>query len=215
MFAIEIGNEVVGFSTLIGLIIILVFGIPALIWHVLWNKKKNNEVKQQLMESLEAVDSVEKQYDLELEKEYSTFFDVFKNVDTISTAVSAVKKESSFVADISTIKGRIAFVPLKQNNNSKYNDMKSNKNNKTLFDENGLEISEGYTYSIYLLSCGSNKIEVLKMLREEYGLGLATAKEIAETPHSLIEQGMNSSKTKLLALKFKSIGAIVEIKREN
>ncbi len=109
----------------------------------------------------------------------------------------------------------IAFVSLKLNNNSKYNDTKNINDNKTLFDENGHEILEGYTYSIYLLSCGSNKIEVLKILREEYGLGLAAAKEMAETPHSLIEQGMNSSKTKSLALKLKSIGATVEIKREH
>lgn len=212
IFTIEGDTNTIAF--LIALIILLVFGIPATIWNVLWKKKKNKELKQQLMESSEAVDSIEKQYDLELSKEYRTFFDVFNNADTMSAAVSAVKKESSFVADISTIKGRIAFVSLKLNNNSKYNDKKNNKDNKTLFDENGLEISAEYTYSIYLLSCGSNKIEVLKILREEYGLGLAAAKEMAETPHSLIEQGMNSSKTKSLALKLKSIGATVEIKRE-
>ncbi len=213
IFAIEGDTDTIAF--LIALIILLVFGIPATIWNILWKKRKNKEIKQQLIESSEAVDGIEKQYGLELAKEYRTFFDVFKNADTISAAISAVKKESSFIADISTIKGRNAFVSLNQNDNSKYNDTKNNKDNKTLFDENGLEISEEYTYSIYLLSCGSNKIEVLKILREEYGLGLAAAKEMAETPHSLIEQGMNSSKTKSLALKLKSIGATVEIKREH
>ena len=150
-------------------------GIPAILWHILWSRKKKKEIKQELLQSTETVDNI----------------------------------------DISSIKGQMSFVSLTKNSNSGYEESSNGKGDGILLDNNGLEISEGHTYSIYLISCGNNKVDVLKILREEYGLGLATAKEKIETPHSLLESKMNSSKTKSIAFNLKSAGAAIEIKRED
>lgn len=204
-----------GFLLSFFLIFLGLFGIPAILWHILWKKKKNKELKQKLIQSTEAVGNIENQYSLEMAKEYSAFFDVFKGVETVSSAASAVKKESSFVVDISSIKGQVSFVSLNPDSNLGHKGTLTVKDNEILLDDNGFEISEGHTYSTYLISCGNNKVDVLKILREEYGLGLATAKEMIETPHSLIERGMNPSKTKSIAFNLKSVGAAIEIKRED
>ncbi len=190
-------------------------GIPAILWHILWSRKKKKEIKQELLQSTETVDNIENTYGLELAKEYDAFFNIFKGVETITDATMAAKKESSFNADISSIKGQMSFVSLTKNSNSGYEESSNGKGDGILLDNNGLEISEGHTYSIYLISCGNNKVDVLKILREEYGLGLATAKEKIETPHSLLESKMNSSKTKSIAFNLKSAGAAIEIKRED
>ena len=95
-----------------------------------------------MLQSTETVDNIENTYGLELAKEYDAFFNIFKDVETITDATMAAKKESSFNADISSIKGQMSFVSLTKNSNSGYEESSNVKGDGILLDNNGKVITK-------------------------------------------------------------------------
>ena len=60
-------------------------------------------------------------------------------------------------------------------------------------DDKITDISDYQTMAVYLLSLGNHKVEVIKVVKDEFGLGLAEAKNMVE--HAPIKIGTLTSRT--------------------
>ena len=67
-------------------------------------------------------------------------------------------------------------------------------------------------FSVILTDVGSEKIKVIKVVRELTSLGLKEAKEATEKLPSTIKEGISKEDANAIAEKFKEVGATVEIK---
>ncbi|CCE66710.1 50S ribosomal protein L7/L12 [Candidatus Mycoplasma haematominutum] len=65
---------------------------------------------------------------------------------------------------------------------------------------------------LYLTAAGTNKIGVIKLVRELTSLGLMEAKKIVDSAPSLVKADIPSSQFEELKSKFEAIGATVEFK---
>ncbi len=70
---------------------------------------------------------------------------------------------------------------------------------------------EGGTVSVVLKDAGSNKIGVIKLVREYTGLGLGEAKALSEAGGN-IKENIEKKEADEIVAKFKEIGATCEIK---
>ena len=75
--------------------------------------------------------------------------------------------------------------------------------------EGGAEKSE---FDIVLTDAGSNKISVIKVVRDATGLGLKEAKELVDGAPKTIKEGVAKEEAEELKAKFVEAGATVEIK---
>ena len=66
--------------------------------------------------------------------------------------------------------------------------------------------------SVILTSPGSNKIQVLKALRELTGLGLKEAKELVDTAPKPVKENIKKEEAEAIKKKLEAEGAKVEIK---
>lgn len=67
-------------------------------------------------------------------------------------------------------------------------------------------------FDVILKEVGSEKIKVIKVVREVTSLGLKEAKDVVEGAPSTIKEGISKDDAAAIAAKFKEVGATVEIK---
>ena len=74
------------------------------------------------------------------------------------------------------------------------------------------EVEEQTEFDVILKTFGTNKIAVIKVVREATGLGLADAKKVTETADAVLKEGVSKEAADELKAKLEEAGATVEIK---
>ncbi|HEW91139.1 MAG TPA: 50S ribosomal protein L7/L12 [Thermotogaceae bacterium] len=77
------------------------------------------------------------------------------------------------------------------------------------------EAEEKTSFDVLLTSFGSNKIQVIKVVREITGLGLKEAKDLVEkagTPDAVVKSGVTKEEAEELKKKLEEVGASVDLK---
>jgi len=67
-------------------------------------------------------------------------------------------------------------------------------------------------FDVILAEAGSNKINVIKVVREITGLGLKEAKDLVESAPKPVKTGVSKAEAEELKKKLEEVGAKVEIK---
>ena len=67
-------------------------------------------------------------------------------------------------------------------------------------------------FTVVLKDVGSNKINVIKVVREITGLGLSESKALVETANATIKENVAKDAANEMVEKFKAAGATVELK---
>jgi large subunit ribosomal protein L7/L12 len=67
-------------------------------------------------------------------------------------------------------------------------------------------------FTVTLTEVGSNKINVIKVVREVTSLGLKEAKDLVEGAPKAVKEGVNKDEAATIKKKFEEVGAKVEIK---
>ena len=67
-------------------------------------------------------------------------------------------------------------------------------------------------FNIVLKDAGSNKIAVIKVVRDVTGLGLKEAKDLVDGAPKTIKEGASKEEAEDLKAKFTEVGAVVELK---
>src|SRR5689334_2400814 len=67
-------------------------------------------------------------------------------------------------------------------------------------------------FTVTLTEVGSNKINVIKVVREITSLGLKEAKDLVEGAPKPIKEGVNKDEAATIKKKFEEVGAKVEVK---
>ncbi len=76
----------------------------------------------------------------------------------------------------------------------------------------GAAEEEKTEFDVVLKSAGSNKIGVIKVVRELTGLGLKEAKEVVDNAPKTVKEGASKADAEAMAEKLKEAGAEVELK---
>ena len=71
---------------------------------------------------------------------------------------------------------------------------------------------EKTTFNVELKNAGGQKIQVIKVLREALGLGLADAKGITDAAPKVVKEGLDKAAAEELKKKLEAAGAVVELK---
>ncbi|MGQ9917756.1 MAG: 50S ribosomal protein L7/L12 [Bryobacteraceae bacterium] len=66
-------------------------------------------------------------------------------------------------------------------------------------------------FNVVLTSAGSNKINVIKVVREVTSLGLKEAKDLVESVPKPVKEGVTKEEAEAIKKKFVDVGATVEI----
>ena len=74
------------------------------------------------------------------------------------------------------------------------------------------EVEEKTEFDVVLKSFGANKLNVIKVVRAELGLGLKEAKEAVEGAPTTLKEGLSKEDAEKLAKAFRDAGAEIEIK---
>ena len=74
------------------------------------------------------------------------------------------------------------------------------------------EVEEKTEFDVVLKSFGANKLNVIKVVRAELGLGLKEAKDAVESAPTTLKEGLSKEDAEKLAKAFKDAGAEIEIK---
>ncbi len=74
------------------------------------------------------------------------------------------------------------------------------------------EVEEQTEFDIILKEVGTEKIKVIKTVREVTGLGLKEAKEVVDTAPSTVKEGVDKKAADEISAKFKAVGATIEVK---
>ena len=74
------------------------------------------------------------------------------------------------------------------------------------------EVEEKTNFDVELTAFGSNKIAVIKVVREITGLGLKEAKEAVEKAPNAIQEGVAKDKAEEIKAKLEEAGAAVTLK---
>lgn len=74
------------------------------------------------------------------------------------------------------------------------------------------EVEEKTEFNVVLKSFGTEKIKVIKVAREQLGLGLKEAKDIVDGAPSTLKEAVSKEEAEKLAEAFKAVGAEIEIK---
>ena len=70
---------------------------------------------------------------------------------------------------------------------------------------------EKSNFNVVLKDCGSNKIAVIKVVRDATGLGLKEAKELVDGAPKTVKEGASKDEAEELKAKFTEAGAVVEL----
>jgi large subunit ribosomal protein L7/L12 len=73
-------------------------------------------------------------------------------------------------------------------------------------------VEEKTEFSVVLTGAGTNKINVIKVVREVTSLGLKEAKDLVEAAPKAVKEGVNKDEAESIKKKFVDVGASVEIK---
>ena len=73
-------------------------------------------------------------------------------------------------------------------------------------------VEEKTSFNLIMTSFGSNKINVIKVIREITGLGLKEAKDMVEGVPAIVKEGISKSDADNFKKKLEEAGATVEIK---
>jgi large subunit ribosomal protein L7/L12 len=73
-------------------------------------------------------------------------------------------------------------------------------------------VEEKTEFDVVLASAGSEKIKVIKVVRELTGLGLKEAKEVVDGAPKTIKEGISKEDAEAIKAKLAEVGATVEIK---
>lgn len=76
----------------------------------------------------------------------------------------------------------------------------------------GAVAEEKTEFSVVLTAVGSNKINVIKAVREVTSLGLKEAKDLVDAAPKPIKEGVNKEEAESIKKKFTDAGATVEVK---
>ena len=74
------------------------------------------------------------------------------------------------------------------------------------------EVEEKTEFDVVLKSFGANKLNVIKVVRAELGLGLKEAKDAVEKAPTTLKEGLSKEDAEKLAKAFTDAGAEIEIK---
>lgn len=70
---------------------------------------------------------------------------------------------------------------------------------------------EKTSWNVFLKSAGSQKINVIKVIREATGLGLKEAKDIADAAPKMVKEGLKKEEAEELKKKLEAAGGTVEL----
>jgi large subunit ribosomal protein L7/L12 len=73
-------------------------------------------------------------------------------------------------------------------------------------------VEEKTEFNVNLVEIGSEKIKVIKVVREVTSLGLKEAKDLVESAPKPLKEGVNKDEAEAIRKKFEEVGAKVEIK---
>ena len=73
-------------------------------------------------------------------------------------------------------------------------------------------VEEKTEFNVILTAAGSNKINVIKAVREVTNLGLKEAKDLVDGAPKPIKEGVNKEEAEAIKKKFTDAGATVEVK---
>jgi len=76
----------------------------------------------------------------------------------------------------------------------------------------GAAVEEQTEFTVVLSSFGSNKISVIKVVREITGLGLKEAKDLVEGVPANVKEGIAKEEAETIKKKLEEAGATVELK---
>ena len=74
------------------------------------------------------------------------------------------------------------------------------------------EVEEKTEFDVILKEIGPEKIKVIKVVREQTGLGLKEAKEVVDNAPKAVKEGVSKEEAEKIAAAFKEVGAVCEIK---
>lgn len=74
------------------------------------------------------------------------------------------------------------------------------------------QVEEQTEFNVTLANFGSNKIEVIKRLRELMGLGIKEAKDLVDGAPCLIKAGASKEEAAKISASLTEAGAVVEVK---
>lgn len=75
-----------------------------------------------------------------------------------------------------------------------------------------LEAEEQTEFSVFITNVGANKIQVIKVVRELYHLGLKEAKAVVDNVPGVIKEKVSRAEAEEAKKKIEEVGASVEIK---
>ena len=73
-------------------------------------------------------------------------------------------------------------------------------------------VEEKTEFDVILKEVGPEKIKVIKVVREQTGLGLKEAKEVVDNAPKAVKEGISKEDAEKIAAAFKEVGATCEIK---
>jgi large subunit ribosomal protein L7/L12 len=73
-------------------------------------------------------------------------------------------------------------------------------------------VEEPTEFNVILADVGSEKIKVIKVVREITGLGLKEAKDVVDGAPKPLKEGVSKEESETIKKKFEEVGAKVEIK---
>ena len=76
----------------------------------------------------------------------------------------------------------------------------------------GAEVEEKSPFNIKLKGAGTQKIQVIKVLREALGLGLKDAKDMTDKAPIMVKEGADKKTADELKAKLEAAGAVVTVK---
>ena len=74
------------------------------------------------------------------------------------------------------------------------------------------EVEEQTEFNVVLESAGSEKIKVIKTVRELTGLGLKEAKEVVDGAPSTLKEGIEKAEAEAIKKALEEVGAVVVLK---
>lgn len=76
----------------------------------------------------------------------------------------------------------------------------------------GEAAAEKTEFDVHMTNFGSNKVNVIKVIREITGLGLKEAKDLVESAPALVKEGVNKDDAAKIKKQLEEAGATAEVK---
>lgn len=73
-------------------------------------------------------------------------------------------------------------------------------------------VEEKTEFDVILVSAGSEKVKVIKAVRELTGLGLKEAKDVVDNAPKALKEGVSKEEAEAVKAKLTEVGATVEVK---